>query len=103
VFFCFGDDTFQYALNAPDPERRWVLEPYEPTDADLAFARRFIDSNTIDHGIQRVEACRTQDGELLLVELEDLNRYLSLDLVPEQTSDSFVESMTSSLHTLPRP
>jgi len=107
VSFYFVDDIFQYALNAPDPERRWVLEPYEPTDADLAFARRFIDWNTIDHGIQRVDACRTQDGELLLVELEDLNPYLSLDLVPEQTRDSFVESMKSSLHrfldTLPHP
>ncbi|MFI2027024.1 hypothetical protein [Streptomyces buecherae] len=98
VSFYYVDATFQYALNAPDPERRWVLEPYEPTDADLAFARRFIDWNTIDHGIQRVDACRTQDGELLLVELEDLNPYLSLDLVPERTRDSFVESMTSSLH-----
>ncbi|MFE1577700.1 ATP-grasp domain-containing protein [Streptomyces fradiae] len=98
VSFYFVDDTFQYALNAPDPERRWVLEPYEPTDADLAFARRFIDWNTIDHGIQRVDACRTRDGGLLLVELEDLNPYLSLDLVPEHTRDLFVESMTSSLH-----
>lgn len=98
VSFYHVDDTFQYALNAPDPERRWVLEPYEPTDADLAFARRFIDWNTIDHGIQRVDACRTQEGELLLVELEDLNPYLSLSLVPEQTRDAFVESMTSSLH-----
>ncbi|KAF0649711.1 MULTISPECIES: ATP-grasp domain-containing protein [Streptomyces] len=98
VSFYFVDDVFQYALNAPDPERRWVLEPYEPTGADLAFARRFIDWNTIDHGIQRVDAGRTRGGELLLVELEDLNPYLSLDLVPEHTRDSFVESMTSSLH-----
>lgn len=98
VSFYFVDDVFQYALNAPDPERRWVLEPYEPTGADLAFARRFIDWNTIDHGIQRVDACRTRGGELLLVELEDLNPYLSLDLVPEHTRDSFVENMTSSLH-----
>ncbi|WP_333740886.1 hypothetical protein [Streptomyces sp. IBSBF 2806] len=107
VSFYYVDDAFQYALHAPDPQRRWVLEPYEPTDADLGFARRFIDWNTLDHGIQRVDACRAQDGELLLVELEDLNPYLSLNLVPEQTRDSFVESMTSSLHrfldTLPRP
>ncbi|MEY9835804.1 hypothetical protein [Streptacidiphilus sp. EB103A] len=106
VSFYYVDDVFQYALNAPDPERRWVLEPYEPTDADLAFARRFIDWNTLDHGIQRVDACRTQEGELLLVELEDLNPYLSLDLLPERTRDFFVESMTSSLHrfldTVPR-
>ena len=31
VSFYFVDDAFQYALYAPDPERRWVLEPYEPT------------------------------------------------------------------------
>lgn len=86
VSFYYVDDAFQYALHAPDPERRWVLEPYEPTDADLAFARRFIDWNTLDHGIQRVDACRTREGELILIELEDLNPYLSLGLVSEQPS-----------------
>jgi hypothetical protein len=98
VSFYYVDDTFQYALHAPDPDRRWVLEPYQPTDADLAFARRFIDWNTLDHGIQRVDACRTQEGELLLVELEDLNPYLSLDLVADRTRDTFVTGMTASLH-----
>ncbi|MFG3308404.1 hypothetical protein [Streptomyces wuyuanensis] len=98
VSFHYVDDTFQYALHAPDPERRWVLEPYEPTDADLAFARRFIDWNTLDHGIQRVDACRTRDGDLLLVELEDLNPYLSLDLLDEPTRDAFIAAMTASLH-----
>ncbi|MGA6219244.1 hypothetical protein ACPESV_02745 [Streptomyces umbrinus] len=98
VSFYYVDDTFQYALHAPDPERRWVLDPYEPTDTDLAFARRFIDWNTLDHGIQRVDACRTQEGALLLVELEDLNPYLSLELVSDRTRDSFVASMTESVH-----
>ncbi|MGW3097356.1 hypothetical protein ACWDCC_28445 [Streptomyces sp. NPDC001102] len=98
VSFYFVDDAFQYALHAPDPQRRWVLEPYEPTEADLDFARRFIDWNTLDHGIQRVDACRTPEGELLLVELEDLNPYLSLDLVDGPTRDTFVTSMTTSLH-----
>ncbi|MGV9246228.1 hypothetical protein [Streptomyces sp. NPDC003710] len=98
VSFYYVDDAFQYALHAPDPERRWVLEPYEPTEADLAFARRFIDWNTLDHGIQRVDACRTRDGGLLLVELEDLNPYLSLDLVPGRTRDAFVAALKASLH-----
>ncbi|GGX91802.1 hypothetical protein [Streptomyces fructofermentans] len=98
VSFYFVDDSFQYALHAPDPERRWVLEPYEPTRADLAFARRFVDWNTLDHGIQRVDACRTRDGELLLVELEDLNPYLSLDLVTDEVRDTFVAAMAASLH-----
>ncbi|MEU2157302.1 hypothetical protein ABZ532_20175 [Streptomyces sp. NPDC019396] len=98
VSFYYVDDTFQYALHAPDPDQRWVLEAYQPTEADLRFARRFIDWNTLRHGIQRVDACRTRDGELLLVELEDLNPYLSLDHVDEPTRDAFVSTMAASLH-----
>lgn len=98
VSFYYVDDAFQYALHAPDPDRRWVLEPYQPTEADLGFSRSFIDWNTLDHGIQRVDACRTQEGDLLLVELEDLNPYLSLDHVDDATRDTFVASMTTSLH-----
>ncbi|WBP85283.1 ATP-grasp domain-containing protein [Kitasatospora cathayae] len=100
VSFYFVDDAFQYALHAPDPEQRWRLEPYEPTAADLEFARRFIAWNTVEHGIQRVDACRTPEGELLLVELEDLNPYLSLDLVDDFTRDRFVAALKASLHTL---
>ncbi|MEU0568773.1 hypothetical protein ABZ297_25805 [Nonomuraea sp. NPDC005983] len=98
VSFYYVDHTFQYALHAPRPDQRWSLEPYEPTEADLDFARRFVEWNTIDHGIQRVDACRTRDGALLLVELEDLNPYLSLDLVPERTRDAFVAGVKASLH-----
>ncbi|MGK5637778.1 hypothetical protein ACSNOK_05580 [Streptomyces sp. URMC 126] len=98
VSFYFVDDAFQYALYAPDPARRWALEPYEPTDADLAFARRFVEWNGADHGIQRVDACRTPEGGLLLVELEDLNPYLSLDSLPPAARDAFVDALAASLH-----
>ncbi|NJP48779.1 hypothetical protein HCJ93_01475 [Streptomyces sp. SBST2-5] len=98
VSFYFVDDAFQYALHAPDTDRRWQLTPYEPSRADLEFARRFIDWNTLEHGIQRVDACRAPDGGLLLVELEDLNPYLSLDALDEQRRDAFVSAMTASLH-----
>ncbi|MBC2878520.1 MULTISPECIES: ATP-grasp domain-containing protein [Streptomyces] len=97
VSFYFVDDAFQYALYAPDPARRWDLEPYEATEADLAFAHRFVEWNGTDHGIQRVDACRTPEGGLLLVELEDLNPYLSLDLVPAATRDAFVDALAASL------
>ncbi|UQX01931.1 hypothetical protein [Streptomyces sp. RerS4] len=99
VSFYFVDDAFQYALYAPDPARRWELVPYEPTDADLAFARRFVEWNTLDHGIQRVDACRAPSGELLMVELEDLNPYLSLDVLPDAVRESFVTSLVGSLHS----
>lgn len=97
VSFYFVDQDFQYALSAPDPGRRWQLQPYEPTPADLDFARRFIDWNTLAYGIQRVDACRAPGGELLLVELEDLNPYLSLDAVDAGTRDAFVAATTRSL------
>ncbi|MFJ8616638.1 hypothetical protein ACIRD4_12360 [Streptomyces clavifer] len=100
VSFYFIDQDFQYALYAPHPERRWVLEPYLPDPADLAFARRFVEWNSLAHGIQRVDACRTAEGELLLVELEDLNPYLSLDRVPEDTREAFVARMKVSLRRL---
>ncbi|MFI1393538.1 hypothetical protein [Streptomyces sp. NPDC020681] len=98
VSFYFVDRDFQYALYAPLPERRWELQRYEPGLEDLEFAQRFIDWNTLDHGIQRVDACRAPDGELLLVELEDLNPYLSLDLVEDGVREAFVDRMKASLH-----
>ncbi|MEV3855143.1 hypothetical protein AB0J38_12555 [Streptomyces sp. NPDC050095] len=97
VSFYFVDDRLMYALYAPDPERRWELRPYEVTDADREFARSFIEWNTLPYGIQRVDACRTPEGGLLLVELEDLNPYLSLDLVDDATRDAFVTAMTDSI------
>ncbi|MFF3171717.1 hypothetical protein ACFVQ0_03795 [Streptomyces sp. NPDC057900] len=100
VSFYFVDHDFQYALHAPHPERRWVLEPYAASAADLEFARSFVAWNTLDHGIQRVDACRTADGELLLVELEDLNPYLSLDRVAEPVREAFVTRMKASLRDL---
>ncbi|GAA2404116.1 hypothetical protein GCM10010420_34440 [Streptomyces glaucosporus] len=100
VSFYFVDRVFQYALHAPDPARRWELEPYRPGADDLAFAQRFVDWNAVDHGVQRVDACRTAGGELLLVELEDLNPYLSLDRVDAGTAERFVAAMTASLRAL---
>jgi hypothetical protein len=102
VSFYFVDHDFQYALYAPDPARRWELVPYEPTPADLEFARRFVEWNAVSHGIQRVDACRDRDGGLLLVELEDLNPYLSLDAVPADRRDAFVDALRAALHRLLR-
>lgn len=97
VSFFFLDGRYEYALYAPDPLKRWELEPYEATGADLDFAQMFIDWNDISHGIQRVDACRTRKGGLLLVELEDLNPYLSLDRVDSSTRERFLEDFASAL------
>lgn len=100
VSFYVVDRTVHYALHAPDPQARWVLEPFDPTPEDLAFAQRFVDWNDIDHGIQRVDACRTLDGDLLLMELEDWNPYLSLDLVSEAERAGLVAALIGSLRAI---
>ncbi|MCR5523762.1 MAG: hypothetical protein K6F64_09045, partial [Clostridia bacterium] len=86
VSFYFINDKLEYALYAPDKTRRWELRQYNCSAEDLSFAQKFIDWNTIDKGIQSVDACRAKDGRLLLVELEDLNPYLSLLEVDEKTN-----------------
>ena len=97
VSFYFIDSEFQYALYAPDKTQRWRLETYFPTDADLMFAQRFVEWNNLSWGIQRVDACRTRDGRLLLVELEDLNPYLSLMELDEHVREHFVRTLIGSL------
>lgn len=97
VSFYFIDREFQYALYAPDKDRRWELKEYLPTEKDLEFAKRFIDWNNLNWGIQRVDACRSENGELLLVELEDLNPYLSLLELNSKTCNNFIEAFKKSL------
>ena len=97
ISFVFVGRRFQYAVYAPDRDRRWELVPYAPSEDDLAFAQRFVDWNALEFGVQRVDACRTRDGALLLVELEDLNPYLSLDLVDAATRAAFTRSLVGTL------
>lgn len=97
VSFYFIDKVFQYALYAPNKDKRWELKAYIPTEEDLAFAQRFVDWNDLDWGIERVDACRTKEGNLLLVEHEDLNPYLSLELLSPEIRDHFVETLRKSL------
>lgn len=100
VSFFYLNDTFQYALYTPDKTKRWELAPYEPTPSDLSFAEKFIKWNNITRGITRVDACRLRDDNLLLLELEDLNPYLSLDLLPEATRSLFIENFIKELKSL---
>ncbi|WP_340153224.1 hypothetical protein [uncultured Marivirga sp.] len=97
VSFYFINNEFQYALYAPDKSKRWELKVYEPSNGDLEFAQSFIDWNNMERGIQRVDACKVRDGRLLLVELEDLNPFLSLDLLSEKTKSGFINKFVSAM------
>ena len=97
VSFYFIGKQFHYALYAPNPQKRWELKPYEASQDDIDFALKFINWNTCKFGIQRVDACRLQDGKLLLMELEDYNPFLSLDLLQNNVRERFLESLCISL------
>lgn len=100
VSFYYIDKEFQYALYAPDKSKRWKLKEYEATTADLEFAMKFVEWNNIDHGIQRIDACRDEEGNLLLVELEDLNPYLSVLELSNQLQNKFIESLKKSIENV---
>lgn len=98
VSFYFINDKLEYAMYAPDKDKRWELKRYDFTHNDEEFAQKFIRWNDIENGIQRVDACRTQDGELLLVELEDLNPYLSILETDSETREKFLKDFRDVLN-----
>lgn len=100
VSFYFINDNFQYALYAPLKEKRWELQEFQATERDLEFAHKFVKWNNMTRGISRVDACRMKDGSLLLVELEDLNPFLSLDLLNEQGRSAFIDNFIDVLKKL---
>lgn len=100
VSFYYLNDTFQYALYAPDKNKRWELTEYEATAKDLEFADLFIQWNGIQRGITRVDACRDKSNSLLLVELEDLNPFLSIDLISEKKREQFLEELIKALKNI---
>ncbi|MFE1511464.1 hypothetical protein [Streptomyces sp. NPDC058726] len=71
VSFSCVDGIFRCALQRSRSCAVPALEPYGPTWAGLAFARRFIGWETLEHGVERVDACWRTGGGLLLVELGD--------------------------------
>lgn len=100
VSFYYLNNDFQYALYAPDKQKRWELQEYAATTADLDFAGKFIDWNDMKRGITRVDACRLKDNSLLLVELEDLNPFLSIQSLSEDKKRGFIANFINALKTI---
>ncbi|WP_047416337.1 hypothetical protein [Cellulophaga sp. Hel_I_12] len=100
ISFYYLNNEFQYALYAPDKNKRWELKEIEASLEDIKFADKFITWNNIQHGITRVDACRLRDNSLLLVELEDLNPFLSIELLSEQKQEEFISRLIKTLKTL---
>ena len=100
ISFYYLNDEFQYALYAPDKNKRWELKEIEAKPEDILFANKFIEWNNMQHGITRVDACKLKDNSLLLVELEDLNPFLSIELLHEEKQEKFISRLIKILKTL---
>ncbi len=97
VSFYFIDNKFIYALYAPDKKKRWKLKELKVNKKDRAFAQSFVNLNNLPYGIQRIDACRTRDGSLLLMEIEDWCPYLSLLDINPRLRNKFMEKLVISL------
>ncbi|MEB8329939.1 hypothetical protein OO009_11285 [Flavobacteriaceae bacterium KMM 6897] len=100
VSFYYLNNRIQYALYAPNKDKRWDLQEYEATKDDLIFAEKFIQWNNMKRGIVRIDACRLKDNSLLLVEVEDLNPFLSLDALSEAKRNDFLGNFIAALQSL---
>ncbi len=100
ISFYYLNNEFQYALYAPDKNKRWELKEIEATPEDITFADKFITWNNIQHGITRVDACRLKNNSLLLIELEDLNPFLSLELLSGEKQERFISNLVEAFKAL---
>lgn len=98
--FYVVDGELVYALATRDPSRRWDLVPHEPSPSERRLVRRFVEWNTLEYGLQRVDLLRDRADRLLLVELEDLNPFLSLDRALPADRDRLGDALVAALREL---
>lgn len=84
-------------MYAPDKNKRWALQQYDYCIQDIEYAKRILNLSPVKKGIQRIDACKNKQGQLLLMELEDLDPYLSLDLLPENIREQFISDLIQAL------
>ncbi|WP_436515338.1 hypothetical protein [Ekhidna sp. To15] len=90
----FVDDEFLYALKTTT--NRWRLFEFSPNNDELKVAMKFISWNNMESGIQRVDLA-VVNGDYFLVELEDINPFLSLENLTQETLTRFIKSFLLSI------
>lgn len=96
--FYFIDNKFAYAIETPNRiANNKKIKIYHPSQADLIFAQKFIDWNNLPYGLQRIDAIKTKNGELLLTEVEDLAPYLYLLDIDQKNGENIVNMLINSV------
>ena len=97
ISFYFIDREFIYAFSTERKVGMHELTEYNPTEDEIKFARRFVDWDNMECGLLRIDACRTKGGQLLLMELEDLEPFLYLLWVTMETRNKMVDKLIMAL------
>lgn len=102
ISFYFIDDVLAYTMVSGGKGKRWDLTEYDPSDEEIHWAKQFVTWNKLPYGIQRIDAGRTEIGELFLMEVEDQMCYLSLLDLPEESREKACDMLIKSveLHIL---
>lgn len=95
--FYFIDNKFAYAIETPDAIVNEEIKIYHPSRTDLIFAQKFVDWNNLPCGLQRIDAIKTKNGELLLTEVEDLAPYLYLLEIDQKKRENIVNMLINSV------
>lgn len=95
VSFFFIDNEFVYALRSEND--RWNLHIWNPDAAQIGWAQQFVAWNALPYGLQRIDAGIRADGSLLLMEIEDLAPFLSLDRLAPAARQEIAEKLATSL------
>lgn len=83
ISFYYLDNQRLYATVSAGPDKRWDLKQYSPQVWESAWAEHFVRWNKLPYGLQRIDAVRTPEGHLWLMEIEDSMPYLSLDVLQD--------------------
>lgn len=99
ISFYFIDKEFLYCLIfEPSKIPTWPKPRYyEPTKEEIQFAKKFIDWNKMQYGVCRVDALKTKNGKLLLLEVEDDSPYFSITEIDEKLKNLFLNKITKSI------
>lgn len=98
VSFYVIDNKILYSFSTPRKVYPYEIKDYSPTKEDIEFVNKFLKWNNLPHSLQRIDACRTKDGKLLLVEVEDFSPYLHLLDMNDKIRSQFLDKLNHSLN-----
>lgn len=101
--FFFIDGQFCHALRTLKKvdykieSTRWEMELWQPSKAETKWAEQFIRWGALPYGLERVDAGLKSDGEMLLLEIENLAPFLSLGILPTAAKELFLDRLAASI------